>query len=285
MIEFGRPDISVRRQCALLGISRSGLYYEPEDISDENRLLMRLLDEQYTRTPFYGVRRMTEWLHSLGHNVDEKRARRLLRLMGLMAIYCKPRLSVGAPENRKFPYLLGGLKIRRPNQVWCADITYLRLHNGFAYLVAIMDWFSRYVISWEVSNTMEADFCVSALKEALRSACPETSNTAQRSQFTSEDFLRPLELAGVQISMDGRGLFLDNIFVERLWRTVKYEDIYIHDYETVSDARAGLGKFFPFYNGERLHQALDYRTPEQVYFGSSKKAQAGPVGMGLVCSA
>ena len=265
MIELDHPEVSVRQQCALLGISRSGFYYEPAAPSGENLLLMRLLDEQYTRTPFYGVKRMTKWLQSLGHELDVKRVRRLLRLMGLEAIYPKPRLSVGGPENRKFPYLLRGLDIRRPNQVWCADITYLRLRQGFAYLVAIMDWFSRYVLSWEVSNTLEASFCVSALDEALLLACPEISNTDQGCQFTSEDYLRRLEGSGVRISMDGRGRFLDNIFVERLWRTVKYEDIYLHDYNTVADARAGLRKFFLFYNDERFHESLAYQTPAQVY--------------------
>lgn len=276
MIELGHPELSVRRQCALLGIGRSGLYYEPQGPSPENRLLMRLLDEQYTRTPFYGVRKMTRCLHGLGYGVDVKRVRRLLRLMGLEAIYPKPRLSLGAPEHRKFPYLLRGLDIRRPNQVWCADITYLRLKHGFAYLVAIMDWFSRYVLAWEVSNTLEADFCVAALDEALRQASPEISNTDQGSQFTSEDYLGRLERAGVRVSMDGRGRFLDNIFVERLWRTVKYEDVYLRDYETLADARAGLGRFFPFYNGARFHQSLDYQTPAQVYW-------RGPVAGGMPC--
>lgn len=265
MIELKYPDLSVRRQCALLGIARSGLYYVPKEPSEENLLLMRLLDEQYTRTPFYGVRRMTRWLHSRDYGVDEKRVRRLLRLMGLEAIYPKPKLSVGGPEHRKFPYLLRGLAIIRPDQVWAADITYLRLRHGFAYLVAIMDWFSRYVLSWDVSNTMEADFCAAALEDALRRSCPEISNTDQGSQFTSEDYLGRLERAGVRISMDGRGRFLDNIFVERLWRTVKYEDIYLHEYETVSDARAGLSRYFPFYNEERFHESLGYLTPAQVY--------------------
>ncbi len=265
MIELGHPELSVRRQCALLGIARSGLYYEPVGPNQEDLELMRLLDEQYTRTPFYGVRKMTRWLHSLGYGIDVKRVRRLLRLMGLEAIYPKPRLSFNGTEHRKFPYLLGGLDIRRPNQVWCADITYLRLKHGFGYLVAIMDWFSRYVLSWEVSNTLEADFCVSALDAALRMARPEISNTDQGSQFTSDDYIGKLEKAEVRISMDGQGRFLDNIFVERLWRTVKYEDIFIHDYETLSDARVGLRRYFPFYNGERFHEALAYQTPAQVY--------------------
>jgi putative transposase len=266
MIELDHPQLSVRRQCALLGISRSGFYYEPLGPSPEDLELMRLLDEQYTRTPFYGVRKMTRWLRSLGYGVGRNRVRRLLRLMGLEAIYPKPRLSFNGTEHRKFPYLLHGLDIRRPNQVWCADITYLRLKHGFGYLVAIMDWFSRYVLSWEVSNTLEADFCVLALDAALRLAHPEISNTDQGSQFTSGDFIGKLEKAEVRISMDGQGRFLDNIFVERLWRTVKYEDIFVHDYETVSDARAGLQRFFPFYNHERFHQSLAYQTPAQVYW-------------------
>lgn len=264
------PELSARRQCALLGIARSGLYYEPKGPSDENLLLMRLLDEQYTRTPFYGVRRMKRWLYEVGHDVDVKRVRRLLRLMALEAIYPRPRLSLNGAEHRKFPYLLRGLDIRRPNQVWCADITYLRLRHGFGYLVVIMDWFSRYVLSWEVSNTLEADFCVAALEEALRLGCPEISNTDQGVQFTCEDFLERLERAGIRISMDGRGRFLDNIFVERLWRTVKYENIYLHDYETVADARKGLSRYFPFYNRERFHESLGYRTPEQVYWHGSQ---------------
>lgn len=276
MIDVNHPDLSVRRQCALLGIARSGLYYDPKESSEENLLLMRLLDEQYTRTPFYGVRRMTHWLHELGCGVDEKRVRRLLRLMGLEAIYPKPKLSEGGPEHRKFPYLLRGLAIRRPNQVWAADITYLRLRHGFAYLVAIMDWYSRYVLSWDVSNTMEADFCAAVLEEALRLGPPEISNTDQGSQFTSEDYLGRLERAGVRISMDGRGRFLDNIMVERLWRTVKYEDIYLHEYEAVSDARAGLSRYFPFYNEGRYHKSLGYLTPAQVY-RQGRGATAGMV--------
>lgn len=265
MIELSHPELSVRRQCALLGIARSGLYYEPVGPNQEGLAMMRLLDEQYTRTPFYGVRKMTRCLHSLGYGADVKRVRRLLRLMGLEAIYPKPRLSFNGTEHRKFPYLLHGLDIMRPNQVWCADITYLRLRHGFGYLVVIMDWYSRYVLSWEVSNTLEADFCVSALDAALRVARPEISNTDQGSQFTSDDFIGHLERAKVRISMDGQGRYLDNIFVERLWRTVKYEDIFIHDYETLSDARTGLRKYFPFYNDERFHAALAYQTPAQVY--------------------
>jgi putative transposase len=266
MIEAGHPDLSIVRQCELLGISRSGLYYEPVGPSRENLELMRLLDEQYTRTPFYGVRKMTRSLHNLGYTADVKRVRRLLRQMGLEAIYPKPRLSLGGPEHRKFPYLLRGVPILRVNQVWSTDITYIRLQQGFVYLVAILDWYSRYVLAWELSNTLDAAFCVEALKRALRRGHPEIFNTDQGTQFTCDDFLGVLEGAGVPISMDGRGRVFDNIFVERLWRSVKYEEVYLHDYETVADARAGLGRYFPFYNEERFHEALDYRTPSAVHW-------------------
>lgn len=268
MIEAGHSDLSIVRQCELLGISRSGLYYEPVGPSREALDLMRLLDEQYTRTPFYGVRKMTRWLHSLGYGVDVKRTRRLLRKMGLEAIYPKPRLSMGGPEHRRFPYLLRGVPICRVNQVWSTDITYIRLQQGFVYLVAILDWYSRYVLAWELSNTLDAGFCVETLKRALRRGHPEIFNTDQGTQFTCEDFLRVLEEAGVRISMDGRGRVFDNIFVERLWRSVKYEEVYLHDYETVADARMGLERYFPFYNDERFHEGLDYRTPAAVHWSS-----------------
>lgn len=266
MIEASHPNLSIVRQCELLGFSRSGLYYAPVGPSREDLELMRLLDEQYTRTPFYGVRKMTQWLHSLGYTADVKRVRRLLRRMGLEAIYPKPRLSLGGPEHRRFPYLLRGVPILRANQVWSTDITYIRLRQGFVYLVAVLDWYSRYVLSWELSNTLDAAFCIEALKRALRRGCPEIFNTDQGTQFTSEDFLGVLEGAGVAISMDGRGRVFDNIFVERLWRSVKYEEVYLHDYETVADARTGLERYFPFYNDERFHQALDYRTPSAVHW-------------------
>jgi len=266
MIDTDHPQLSIVRQCALLDISRSGLYYAPVGPSQEDLQLMRLLDEQYMRTPFYGVRKMTKHLHGLGYTADVKRVRRLLREMGIEAIYAKPRLSLGGPEHRKFPYLLRGVPIRRVNQVWSTDITYIRLRQGFVYLVAILDWYSRYVLAWKLSNTLDASFCVAALKDALRRGCPEIFNTDQGAQFTCEDFLAVLEGAGVQISMDGRGRAFDNIFVERLWRTVKYEEVYLGDYETVTDAEDGLGRYFPFYNGERLHQSLDYLTPAAVHW-------------------
>jgi putative transposase len=249
----------------LIGLSRASFYYEPGGESAENLLLMRLLDEQYTRTPFYGVLKMTAWLRENGHPVNGKRVRRLLRLMGLEAIYPKPRLSLASPGHQIHPYLLRGVKVTRVNQVWSADITYVRLLGGFAYLVAIIDWYSRYVLGWEVSTTMESEFCVSALSRSLQVAKPEIFNTDQGSQFTSCAFTGILKEREIAISMDGRGRALDNVFVERLWRSVKYEDIYIKDYETVPQAIAGLGRYFKFYNRERLHQALDYKTPEAVY--------------------
>jgi len=227
--------------------------------------LMRLLDEQYTRTPFYGVRRMTRWLHELEYTPDVKRVRRLLRLMGVEAIYPKPRLSVPGTGHKIYPYLLRGLPIVRPNQVWSTDITYVRLARGFVYLVAVMDWFSRYVISWSLSVTLDAAFCIEALERALLRATPEIFNSDQGSQFTSQEFTGRLEGAGVAISMDGRGRFFDNIFVERLWRSVKYEDVYLKDYASVPEAREGLRRYFGFYNAQRFHEALGYKTPEAVY--------------------
>jgi putative transposase len=257
--------ISVCRQCELIGLPRASFYYEPAGESAENLLLMRLLDEQYTRTPFYGVLKMTAWLRENGHPVNCKRVRRLLRLMGLEAIYPKPRLSLLSPGHQVYPYLLRGVRVTRVNQVWSADITYVRLLGGFVYLVAIIDWYSRYVLSWEVSTTLESEFCVSALNRSLQVAKPEIFNTDQGSQFTSCAFTGILKEREIAISMDGRGRALDNIFVERLWRSVKYEEVYLHDYQNAPQAIAGLGKYFRFYNGERLHQALDYKTPEAVY--------------------
>lgn len=228
-------------------------------------MCMRLLDEQYTKTPFYGVRRMTRHLHEMGYNPDVKRVRRLLRLMGLEAIYPKPRLSIPGTGQKVYPYLLRGVPIVRVNQVWSADITYIRLAKGFVYLVAVMDWFSRYVISWSLSVTLDSAFCVGTLDQALAVAHPDIFNSDQGSQFTSRDFTGRLEESGVAISMDGRGRFFDNIFIERLWRSVKYEDVYIREYRTASEAREGLGRYFRFYNTERFHEALGYRTPQAVY--------------------
>ena len=228
-------------------------------------MLMRLLDEQYTRTPFYGIRRMTAWLRTQGQQANHKRVARLLRLMGLEAIYQKPRLSQPGAGHQIYPYLLRGVKIEAINQVWSTDITYIRLVGGFVYLVAVIDWYSRYVLSWEVSTTLDTDFCTSALNQALAQARPEAFNTDQGVQFTSHAFTDILKEHKIAISMDGRGRALDNIFVERLWRSVKYEEVYLHDYEGVPQAIKGLGKYFDFYNRERLHQSLNYQTPEAVY--------------------
>jgi putative transposase len=259
-------QISVRRQCALLGLASASYYYQALPESVNNLLYQRLLDEEYTRHPFYGVRKMTVWLQSQRHAVGPKRVRRLLRAMGLMAVYPKPRLSFNPLAHKRFPYLLKGLAIVRPNQVWSADITYIRLRGGFVYLAAVIDWYSRYVLAWELSISLEADFCVAVLERALAVQRPEIFNTDQGVQFTSAQFQAPLLAAQVRLSMDGRGRAFDNIFVERLWRTVKYEEVYLKDYRNVPEARQGLGNYFPFYNDQRIHQALDYRTPKSVHF-------------------
>jgi putative transposase len=257
--------LSIVQQCELLGLARSSYYYEPVPASEENLRLMRLLDEQYTRTPFYGTRKMTAWLQSLGYAVNRKRVTRLLRQMGLEAIYPKPRTSLAGLTQQRYPYLLTGMNITRCNQVWSCDITYIRLQRGFIYLMAVMDWFSRYVLSWEISVTLDTSFCLEALDRALRVATPEIFNTDQGVQFTSAEFTNRLKAADIRISWDGRGRAFDNIFVERLWRSVKYEEVYIKDYQSVPDAVSHLRAYFTFYNQERLHQALDYQTPAQVY--------------------
>ena len=227
---------------------------------------MRRIDEQYLRTPFYGVPKMTDWLRKQHHAVNPKRVRRLMRLMGLEAIYPKPKLSEPAAGHRIYPYRLRDLAIVRPNQVWATDITYIRLRQGFVYLVAVMDWFSRYVLAWELSNSMDTGFCLSALDWALKAARPEIFNSDQGAQFTSDAFTGRLETHGITISMDGRGRVIDNIFIERLWRSVKYEEVYLNDYTGMLDATGALGRYFVFYNRERSHQSLGYRTPEDVYF-------------------
>jgi putative transposase len=265
LVERGYPKISVRRQCELLGIHRSGLYYEPVGESEENLQLMRLLDEQYTRTPFYGSRKMTEWLTSQGHEVNRKRVSRLMGQLGIQAVYPKPKLSQPAEGHRIYPYLLRGATVDRVNQVWSTDITYIRMAQGFLYLVAVMDWFSRFVLSWSLSLTMEVEFCVEALRRALRRGRPDIFNSDQGSQFTSEKFTGELAARQIAISMDGRGRCMDNIFVERLWRSLKYEEVYLKDYASVPEARVGIGRYFQFYNHERLHQSLDYRTPAEIY--------------------
>jgi len=267
LIETNHPGISMARQCELLGLARSSLYYTPRAEDAYNEQLMRRIDEQYTRTPFYGVRRMTACLRRQGEAVNPKRVRRLMRLMGLEAIYPKRRLSLSTKEHPRYPYLLSGLVIARPDQVWSADVTYIAMQRRFAYLVAILDGFSRYVVSWRLSRSLEGEFCVYALEEALALGVPEIFNTDQGTQFTSKSFTGLLETSAIQISMDGRARVFDNIFVERLWRTVKYEEVYLKDYADLHEARTNLGAYFRFYNEERPHQALDYRTPAEVYFG------------------
>jgi putative transposase len=248
--------LSVRRQCELLGLSRSSLYYEPVPETAENLALMRLLDEQYTRCPFYGSRRIARWLARQGHAVNRKRVQRLLRVMGLEAIYPKPRLSAGR-GHKVYPYLLRGVAVERADQVWSADITYVPLASGFMYLAATVDWYSRLVVAWRLSNTLDGSFCQEMLEEALGRGRPEVFNTDQGVQFTAGAWTGRLERAGVRVSMDGRGRCLDNVFVERLWRSVKYEDVYLRGYESVRELERGLRAYFAFYNGERLHQALE----------------------------
>lgn len=266
-IERDRPELSVVRQCELLGLARASYYYRSAAESTEDLALLRLLDEQYTETPFYGVRRMTAVLRQRGYAVNPKRVRRLLRTLGLAALAPQPGTSRAAPAHRVYPYLLRGVAIERVNQVWSTDITYIRLRGGFVYLAAVLDWHSRYVLSWALSNSLEVGFCLEVLEAALRRGRPEIFNTDQGAQFTSPAFTGRLLGAGVRISMDGRGRALDNVFVERLWRTVKYEDVYLRCYEAVPELHDGLGQYFAFYNDERPHQGLANRTPAQVYRG------------------
>ena len=275
MVESGHEKIGIKRQCELLGLSRSGFYYRAAGESEYNLQLMRLLDEYYTRYPFYGVRRLTEWLRGEGHEVNHKRVKRLMREMGLYVIYPKPRLSKWGEGYKKYPYLLRELSIEYPDHVWCADITYIRLKEGYVYLMAVMDWYSRYGVSWETSITPDVEFCLEALDRALGKGCPEIFNTDQGSQFTSNAFTGKLDEAGIRISMDGRGRVFDNIFIERLWRSVKYEEVYIKEYKTVREAEGSLRKYFEFHNNERLHQSLEYRTPAKVYFSDAKKEEGG----------
>jgi putative transposase len=265
LVEGGHAEISVRRQCELLGVNRSSLYYQPAGESEENLKLMRLLDEEYMRHPFYGSRRMKLWLGEQGHEVNRKRVRRLMEVMGIEAVYPQPKVSQPGEGHKIHPYLLKGVEVTRVNQVWSTDITYIRLTGGFVYLVAVMDWYSRYVLSWSVSVTMEVDFCVEALKRALRRGRPEIFNSDQGSQFTSEKFSGELENRGIAISMDGRGRCFDNIFIERLWRSLKYEEVYLKEYGLVPEARAGIGNWFQFYNQERPHQSLGNQSPAAVF--------------------
>jgi putative transposase len=256
----------------LLGLARSNLYYRPAGASPEDLRVMRLLDEVYTARPFYGSRRMAAELARRGEAVNRKRVQRLLRIMGLEAIYPRPRLSVPAPGHRVYPYLLRGVAVERPGHVWSADITYLPLPSGFMYLAATIDWYSRLVVAWRVSNTLDGAFCQEMLEAALAAGTPEVFNTDQGAQFTARAFTERVERAGAAVSMDGRGRCLDNVFVERLWRSVKYEDVYLRGYESVPELERGLAAYFRFYNQERPHQSLGYRTPAEVHAGNERKA-------------
>lgn len=273
MIDHVRPELSVRRQCELLNVSRSGLYYEPEPTSPDELALMRRIDELHLQYPFYGSRKLADALRKEGRDANRKRIQRLMRLMGIESMAPKPKTSEPHPEHVRYPYLLRGLAIRRVNQVWATDITYIPMKTGWAYLVAIIDWYSRRVLSWRLSNTLDTRFCIEALEEALeRFGKPEIFNSDQGAQFTAEDFTKPLRDRGIAISMDGKGRCLDNVFVERLWRSLKYEEVYLHAYDDVAEARAGIGRYLAFYNDERAHQALGYQTPASFYDRESRKA-------------
>ncbi len=266
MIEPGHPQLSIARQCELVSISRSGFYHRPAGETPLTLALMRLIDAQFLETPWYGSRQMARHLRREGYGVGRKRIRGLMAKMGLASIYQRPRTSTPHPEHRVFPYLLRDAVIDRPNQVWCADITYLPMRRGFLYLVAVMDWATRKVLSWRVSNTLDVEFCLEALEEALgRFGRPEIFNTDQGSQFTSPRFTGVLQGAGIRVSMDGRGRWLDNVFIERLWRSLKYECVYLHAFETGSELRAGLTRWIGYYNAGRPHSALEGGTPDEAY--------------------
>lgn len=275
LIDRRHQRLSVARQCRLVGVSRSALYYRRTPTPQSDLKLMAALDRQYLATPYFGSRRMQAWLQAHGACVNRKRVRRLLRVMGLEAIYQRPRTTTANPAAPKHPYLLRGLAITRPDQVWAADITYIPMAHGFLYLVAIMDWHSRCVLAWRLSNTLDSAFCVDALEEALSRGRPEIFNTDQGTQFTCAAFTGPLQEHGVQISQDGKGRFLDNIFVERLWRSLKYEEVYLKAYADVPEARVSIGTYLWFYNEQRPHQALKYRTPAEVYRATAASQQAG----------
>ena len=273
MIERGH-SLAVTHQCELLALSRSSVYHQPAPVSEQDLEAMRLLDEAHLQFPFYGSRRLSDWLGERGVKVNRKRVRRVMRLMGLEALYPRPRTSRAGKGHTVYPYLLREFTVERPNQVWAADICYLPMARGFLYLVAVMDWYSRKVLAWRLSNTLNGDFCVEALEDALAHyGRPEIFNTDQGAQFTSAAFIDVLKGADIAISMDGKGRWVDNVFVERLWRSVKYEEVYLHAYEGVAAARAGLGRYFRFYNAERRHQGLG-RTPDAVYADSGSWPKA-----------
>jgi len=275
MIEPMHPELSVRRQCELLSLPRSSYYRQPHPESKDNLELMRLIDEEYTRHPFYGSRKMRDYLRRSGYRVNRKRVQRLMRLMGIASIAPRRRTTVPGEGHKIYPYLLRNLDINRPDMVWASDLTYIRLRGGFVYLTVVMDWYSRYVLSYEISITMDEGFCVSALERAIRLyGRPEIFNTDQGCQYTGNAFTGVLKGHDIRISMDGKGRAGDNIMVERLWRTVKYEDIYIKDYETVDELIGGLREYFWFYNNERSHQSLGGRTPAEVYFEDTNLRKA-----------
>jgi putative transposase len=277
-LERGHAELSIRRQCDMLGVARSGVYRRPRPVNDNELEAMRRIDALFTARPFFGARRIARTLTDEGFAIDRKRARRLMRLMGIEALGPKPRTSKPAPGHRIYPYLLRGMTIDRPNQVWAADITYLSVGRGFLYLVAVMDWASRAVLSWRLSNTIDASFCVEALEDALaRYGKPEIFNTDQGAQFTGAAFTGVLIGADVRISMDGRGRWMDNVFIERLWRSLKYEDVYLKGYADGGEAKAGLGEWIAFYNERRLHQALAYRAPMAVWRDNAPPAACGHV--------
>lgn len=262
-------DISVSQQCSLFGLPRSSYYYRPNQVSEEDLLLMRIMDQQYTDHPSSGSRTMQGILRQHGFAVGRNRIRRLMEVMGLVAVYPKPRTTIVSEAHKKYPYLLRNLPIERPNQVWCMDITYLRMHKSFVYLTAVMDWYSRYVLGWRLSNTMECSFCLEALEEAFFNGKPEIFNTDQGVQFTSLEFTSYLEKSGIQISMDGKGRWLDNVFIERLWRSVKHERVYLKEYSTCSELYRDLADYFEYYNMKRPHQAFNLQSPVDIYRGSS----------------
>lgn len=266
LLEPNNDTLSLRKQCKLLDISRSSYYYQPVPVDEYELHIMNEIDEIYTEFPYYGYLRITKELKRRGENVNKKRTSRLMQVMGIQGITPKKNLSKGNNNSRKYPYLLKGLKIERVNQVWGSDITYIRLRNGFVYLVAIMDWYSRYVLSWVLSNSLSVDFCLESLDLAFEKGLPEITNVDQGSQFTSSEYTGKVINEGARLSMDGRGRCFDNIFTERLWRSLKYEEVYIHDYEDVSHARESISKYFNTYNNRRLHSSLGYVPPAEVYF-------------------
>ena len=260
--------MSVNRQCELLGLSKGGLYYEPIPETEFNLMLMDQIDRQFTETPFYGTRRINAVLIEMGYAINRKRVQRLMRLMGLEAIYPKKNLSKRRHDHKVYPYLLKGVKIDRPNFVWSTDITYIRLRHGFIYLTAVIDWFSRYILAWKFSNSLASDFCIEAVEDALSKSKtrPDIFNTDQGVQFTANDFVKVIETAGIKLSMDGKGRALDNIFIERFWRSLKYEEVYLKDYETVQDAYTSIDDYFDLYNYRRPHQSLNYKFPYEVHY-------------------